>query len=335
VSIESKEPGHAFRCLVLGCGSIGTRHLRNLLALGLREIVAYDPIPARRAAIQRELGISVPTSVEAALDSRPEVAVIATPPQDHVELAGEAVRRGCHVLIEKPLAIRLEGVPELCAGVDRQRRRAMVACNMRFHPGPAAVKRLLNDGAIGSPIAARIYTGSYLPRWRPGQDYRQSYSASAETGGAVLDCIHEIDLALWYLGPARVTGALTAPAQSLGLQTDGVAEILLQHGSGAITSVHLNFVQREYRRGCQIIGDRGTLAWDFGSHAVQRFDEDGRLAEELPEPPSWELNNMYVDELRHFLDAAEFGKPTMNPITEAMQTLRIALESRAKGRAAC
>ena len=301
----------------------------------MHEVTAYDPLPARRAAVREDFGISVPESLEAVWDFRPEVAVIATPPGDHIVSAGEAVRRGCHVLIEKPLAPGLEGVSELCTDVDRQRTQAMVACNMRFHPGPAAVKRLLSEGTIGSPVAARLYAGSYLPRWRPGQDYRQSYTASPDEGGAVLDCIHEIDLVLWYLGPARLQGALTIPAEILGLETEGLAEILLQHASGAVSNVHLNFVQREYRRGCQIIGARGTLAWDFGSQAVQRFDGDGRLAEEIPEPPGWELNQMYLDELQYFLEAAESGRPAMNCMSEAMETLRIALEVRAKGRMRC
>ena len=122
---------------------------------------------------------------------------------------------------------------------------------MRFHPGPAAVRRLLKDGAIGDLISYRLHTGSYLPLWRPHQDYRQSYSASEETGGAILDCIHELDLALWYAGPAQLIAAKHLPARSIGLQTDGLAEILLQHDIGnRIGSIHLNFIERDYRRSC-------------------------------------------------------------------------------------
>jgi predicted dehydrogenase len=292
-------------------------------------------MPERRVAVRREFGVVVPETLEAAWDVGPEIVIVATPPQDHVALAGEAVKRGCGVFVEKPLAHRLDGVAELCAAVDPQRVLSMVACNMRFHPGPAAIKALLERGTVGVPIAARLYTGSYLPRWRPGQDYRTSYSASPEGGGAVLDCIHELDLALWYFGPARVRAAAVLPATSLGLKVDGLAEILLQHASGALSSIHLNFVQRNYRRCCQIVGEKGTLAWDFETREVRRYDQDGSLTERLPEPSGWELNQMYVDEMRHFLEAAESDQSAVNPIREAAVTLRLALESRARGVAAC
>ena len=126
------------------------------------------------------------------------------------------------------------------------------------------VRRLLGEGAIGRVIAARIHTGSYLPEWRPGTDYRRSYSASSTRGGgAILDCIHEIDLALWYFGPGVLSASATVPAHTLGLEVEGLAEILIRHDSGVLSSVHLNFIQRDYQRECRIIGTAGTLSWTF------------------------------------------------------------------------
>jgi len=334
VPIENRRLRSTWRCLVLGCGSIGTRHLRNLRLLGVQDIVAFDAMPERREAIRRDLGVRVPETLEAAWGEEPQIVIVATPPSEHVGLALEAVRRGCRVFLEKPLSHNLEGVSTLCDAVNRQRTLFMVACNMRFHPGPAAIKAFLDRGDVGAPIAARLHTGSYLPRWRPWQDYRTSYSASPDCGGAVLDCIHELDLALWYLGPARLRGALVCPARSLDLHTDGVAEILLQHDSGAISSVHLNFIQRDYRRSCQIVAEEGTLDWDFEAHLVRRYDQGGSLTERVTEPTGWESNQMYLDEMRHFLEAAENGGRAMNPIEEAAETLRLALESRRVGSAA-
>src|SRR5207247_166630 len=138
---------------------------------------------------------------------------------------------------------------------------SMVACNMRFHPGPAQVKQLLESSAIGKPLSARIHVGSYLPRWRAGQDYRLSYSASRTSGGAALDCIHEIDLALWYFGAAELISVASLPAHSIGLEVDGLIEILLRHESDVLTSVHLNFLQHNYHRSCSIIGSSGTISW--------------------------------------------------------------------------
>ena len=157
----------------------------------------------------------------------------------------------------------------------------MVGCNMRFHPGPATVRRLLEEKALGTPLCARLQTSSFLPRWRPEQDYRKSYSASPDSGGAILDCIHEIDLADWYFGPGIVLASAILPASCLGLTTDGAAEILISHDSGVLASVHLNFMQRDYRRGCQIAGTDGTIYWDFAMRYVEVFGEDGTLSAKL------------------------------------------------------
>ena len=242
-----------------------------------------------------------------------------------LEIAQAAASRGCHLFIEKPLSHSLKGVHTLEQEVQKRGLVAMVGCNMRFHPGPAAIKRLIDKKVVGRVIAARVQTGSYLPGWRPRQDYRQSYSASAVWGGAILDCIHEIDLALWYFGPAGLAGAAWLPATAIGLKTDGLAEILLQHQSGILSNVHLNFIQRDYRRTCQVIGSEGTIYWDFNDHGVKVLGPDGGLIKEIPEPAGWQPNQMYVDELDHFLKMVQKLTPSSNPIAGGVAALKIAL----------
>ena len=209
---------------VLGCGSIGNRHLRNLSALGCTGLVAFDPDPQVGATVARESGIPVTSSIDEVWEWSHAIALIAAPTNHHIELALAAAQTGCHLFIEKPLSHTLENLSPIVEEVERRGLVSMVGCNMRFHPGPSQVKWWLNDGIIGKIMSARIQTGSYLPGWRPQQDYRTSYSASQEWGGAVLDCIHEIDLALWLLGDGTVTAAVTRPASSLELKTDGLSE---------------------------------------------------------------------------------------------------------------
>jgi len=254
--------------------------------------------------------------------------LVAASTDVHVPLALRAAEHGCHLFVEKPLSYTLDGVDILCTEIERRSLVTMVGCNMRFHPGPATIKRLLEEAAVGQVIAARIQAGSYLPRWRPWQDYRQSYSASPEWGGAILDCIHEIDLALWYLGPAEVLAAVHVPARTIGLETEGLAEIILQHESGILSNVHLNFVQRDYRRTCQIIGSEGTIYWNFTDRNVQVYGPDGELRQTCLEPDGWQMNQMYLNELEHFLRAVQSGSQTVNPLSGGLAALKLALAAR-------
>lgn len=313
------------RIAVTGCGSIGRRHLQNLKYLGCEDLIAFDPAPEARQSVEQELGIPVFKTLNDLWSQQPEVVLVAAPTNLHLEIAQEAASRGCHLFIEKPLSHSLEGVHTLEKEVQKRDLVAMVGCNMRFHPGPAAIKRMIEEKVVGRAMAARLQTGSYLPGWRPRQDYRQSYSASAVWGGAILDCIHEIDLALWYFGPATVVGAAWLPATAIDLETDGLAEILLWHQSRMLCNVHLNFIQRDYRRTCQVIGTEGTIYWNFNDHRVKVLGPDGGLIKEVPEPPGWQLKQMYVDELDHFLKAVQKLASPSNPIAGGAAALKIAL----------
>jgi predicted dehydrogenase len=312
----------------LGCGSIGRRHARNLAALGHTDLILHDPSREALESAPLPEGARRAATLDEVWRQEPRAVLVTAPTHLHVPLAREAARRGCDLFIEKPLSHGWDGVEELRAESRARGLITMVGCNMRFHPGPARIRELLRDGAVGQPVAARIFTGSYLPDWRPGTDYRKSYSASFERGGGVLlDCIHEIDLALWYFGPARLAAAVSVPASTIGLDVEGTAELLLRHESGTLTSVHLNFVQRDYSRGCRVVGSEGSLSWDFG---------DGRVlwttpgaTREFRAPEGWELDAMYRDELRDFVHAVQHRTRAANDLDESLAALRIALEARA------
>jgi predicted dehydrogenase len=323
------------RFAILGSGSIGRRHYKNLRQLGLRDLFVFDPSVEALELLQREINepVCMTQRLDEVWDFQPTAVLIASPSHLHVSLAREAAEHGCHLFIEKPLSHTREGIDALQRIVEQSGLITMVGCNMRFHPGPQTVKRMLEESVIGSPIAARIQTGSYLPEWRLSHNYRHSYSASPDHGGAILDCIHEIDLALWYFGPAHVIGAAHLRADVIGLNTDGLAEIILQHESGVLDSVHLNFIQRDYRRTCQVIGTEGTLYWDFGAHQVTHYNEDGQIAEVIREIPGWAVNQMYIDEIDYFLDRVRQGTQTMNTIAGGAASLEIALAVRASRQA--
>jgi predicted dehydrogenase len=315
---------------VIGAGSIGYRHLKNLDFLGVEKLLVYEPESTRRSQIQTDHPYwSFHSQLTDLATATPDAVIVASPSALHEEHARAALAWGAAIFVEKPLAPKWGSIRELSQEAVNKNRVTMVACNMRFHPGPALVKTLLAQGVIGDLISYRLHFGSCLPNWRPYQDYRQSYSASAQTGGAILDCIHELDLALWYAGPAELVAARHRPAIPIGLETDGLAEILLEHQTGVLGSIHLNFIEREYRRYCVCIGSSGTLEWNFHRPEVIQYGPGPTEQIRHPLPDPWELNQMYIDEMRHFLDCVAEGRPTDNSIAQNLPCLKLALEARA------
>jgi predicted dehydrogenase len=171
--------------------------------------------------------------------------------------------------------------------------------------------------------------GSYLPDWRPDRDYRTTYSARADQGGgAVLDCIHELDLARWLLGPVRAVTAMLGHLSSLAIAAEDVAAVLIRHQSGTISEVHLDLVQRSYERGCQVVGENGSLWWDYRGEVVRLLADAGRRWETFTAPQGWEPNRMYVKEMEHFLDCLAGRATSVQTLAQGAQALRLALAAK-------
>jgi predicted dehydrogenase len=332
--MKSVTPASApLKVLVVGGGSIGARHLRNLAASGDVVRALVEPDSGRREALCAETGVEGFAQLEAGLDWSPRLVVVATPSHLHLTQALASARRGCDLFIEKPLAHTNEGLDELAAEVEARALVTLVGCNMRFHPGPARVHTLIREGRIGRALTARLYAGSYLPGWRPGQDYTRSYSARPETGGGcLLDFVHEIDLARWYMGPVREVFCLADHVSALAISSEDVAALICRHASGSISEIHLDYVQRAYDRGCAVAGEEGSISWDFGSGVVKCFEAGSGTWTTESEPQNWELNRMYTDELSHLLDCVRRRVPTAQSVPEAIEVMRIVLAARESSR---
>ena len=321
------------RFLVVGCGSIGRRHAKNLRALGVSDMLAFDLRSDRREDVMSTYGIGTVASLEAAWNYDPEVVLVTVPTSLHVAMALEAAFRGCHLFIEKPLSHDLDGVKRLLDTVKQNNLVTLVGCNMRFHPGLSTLKSLLADRAVGNVIAARVEVGQYLPDWRPGEDYRQSYSARREQGGGViLDAIHEIDYIRWLLGEVVGATCWAGKLSQLEIDTEDVAAILLRFENGTVGEVHLDYIQRVYSRTCQIIGEEGTLYWDYTAGEVRWFSAQTKQWKVCANPNGWEPNQMYLDEMKHFLRCLAGEEKPVLDVFDAARVLGIALAAKESAR---
>lgn len=319
--------GHSF--LVLGGGSIGTRHLKNLLTLGQTDVTVFDPSPGRRRALAAELPVRVVEDLEAGWTTEPTAVVIATPTSEHLELALAAAERRCHFLVEKPLADSLAGTDRLAKLVTEHELVSLVGCNMRFHPGVRALHSLVAEHALGRILTARFEAGQYLPDWRPGTDYRDSYSARrALGGGIILDAIHELDYAGWLLGEAVEVSCFADHVSSLEIDTEDVAAILLRFADGTIAEVHLDYVQRSYSRSCRLAGETGSARWAYDRNSVDVFQVGHDGWESRPLFDTWEPNAMYLDELRHFLRCLDGEEQPLADVRQGRRTLAVALAAK-------
>ena len=314
------------RFFVIGCGSIGQRHIGNLKSLGVADILAFDVRGDRRAETEGRFGVSTVGTLEEGWKRKPDVALVTVPTNLHVPVALDAARQGCHLFIEKPLGHQLDGVDELLSTVSEHGTTAMVGCNMRFHHGPATMKRLLGEGTVGRVITSIIDFGQYLPDWHPTEDYRQGYSASASLGGGiVLDAIHEIDYARWLFGEVDEVYCQGGRASSLEIDTEDNVNVLMRTVSGVSVALHMDYVQRAYWRTCKVVGEEGTICWDMASKAVKLYSASNGKWQTFPESSGYSVNDMYLEEMRHFLSCVRGEDEPSLGLSDAKRVLQIAL----------
>jgi predicted dehydrogenase len=321
-------PWDKFPVLVAGCGSIGRRHARVLRALGARNLRACDPSEAQRAALAAETPLEAAfASYEQGLASKPSAVFVCTPPKLHVPMAAAALRAGCHVFCEKPLADTLEGIDGLQASVRESKRAFMVGLCFRYHEGLALAKRWLDEGKIGRLVSVRCRMGEHLPTVRP--DYRTLFTS--QYSGA-FDLTHEVDLACWFAGdlPVREVRALHGAFSDIGIRAPDVAEILVRFGDSCLASIHLDFFSRPRQRVTELLGTEGSISVEFASwdECSVSLCEKGAAAWRVQKMRT-ERDDMFRAEDAEFLRAATDGSPVRCTLAEARRSLEVVTAAQA------
>ena len=242
------------RTLVIGYGSIGSRHARLLAELGCNSAVFS----------RREIDFPLAYSdLEQALDRhQPEYVVIANATSLHHDAlcaladAGYAGR----VLIEKPVFDEIHAIPA------HRFSDVRVAYNLRFHPALQKVRELLK-GQV--PLSVNAYVGQYLPDWRPGTDYRLSYSARMAQGGGVLrDLSHELDYLGMLFGTWRCVAALGGHMSPLEIDSDDVFSLLYATDTCPVVSLQMNYLDHPGQRCLTINTEEHTIQADLRTATV-------------------------------------------------------------------
>jgi predicted dehydrogenase len=310
--------------LIAGLGSIGRRHLRNLVSLGEKDIILYRTHQATLP--DAELASFPVTSVlEEALAQKPDSVIVANPTALHLDVAIPAAKAGCDLLMEKPLSNSLEGIPLLRDAMALGNAKVLMGFQFRFHPGLNQISKLLKEGAIGRPLSVRAHWGEYLPNWHPWEDYRQGYAARSDLGGGViLTLCHPLDYLRWLLGDIQEIFAFGGHLSDLELQVEDTAEISIHFVNGVVGSVHLNYNQRPPVHQLEIVGTGGTLRWDNADGAAQ-FSRAGEPWENFPVPTGFERNWLFQDEMRHFLAVSRGSEDPICTLEDGIWAQRLAL----------
>ena len=332
------------KALFVGLGSIGQRHLRNILKLrpGI-EILAIEPshsIPILSDDSHIITGVNVAQrycitefkSLDDALFQRPDLVFVTNPSSMHLESAAKALASGAFVFIEKPLSHDWKGVEDLLKAENAfGTKRIVVGFQFRFHPAMKMIAAFLANNHIGQLIGAQLTYGEYLPNWHVYEDYRYSYAARKELGGgALITLIHHFDNALWLFGRPKKIFAIGGQLSTLEINVEDSVKVLMscEHVNRLLpVSISLDYLQSPANNSLSLVGEEGRIDCDLITNVVT---VNNRLKGTIKrhEFEGFTRNEMFLAELSNFLSFAAGEAEPAVCLSDGMDSLKIALAAR-------
>ncbi|WP_339606914.1 Gfo/Idh/MocA family oxidoreductase [uncultured Roseivirga sp.] len=301
------------KVLIMGLGSISKKHIA-----AIRRKFSDALIYALRSNESSDEHIDVNhiySITQAPKDL--DFCIISNPTSKHGESIKLLSTLKSPLLIEKPVLSSLEEIDELSLIINEASIPTYVGCNLRFHP---VILRLKEEMDKRKPVEMNVYCGSYLPEWRPDQDYREVYSAKSALGGGVhLDLIHEIDYTIYLLGYPQTIESYKSKKSSLEIDSYDIAHYTLEYNRTSVF-ITLNYYRSEVKRQIECVWENDVWIADLIKGSI--INEKG----EVIFMKTFDSLETYSNQLDYFWTCIHEGKEPMNSFDEAAKILRMCLK---------
>lgn len=295
---------------VIGLGSIGKRHIKNLKKLYsdvaidiLRHSPSDDPSDS-------EYGNSKYSYDE--LDDRYDAIFITNPTTMHMDALRSVIDKSDAFFIEKPL--RPMGCKEDSIENLPKDKIYYVACPLRY---TSIIQYLKENIDFKTVLGMRAMSSSYLPDWRPGTDYTKCYSARKDLGGGVAaDLIHEWDYISYLIGKPDKVHTVQRKISDLDLDVEDVALYIGEY-KDKLVEVHLDYFGRQTLRELYIFMKDDTVYCDLVKNSITYMKEGRTITF------GEERDDYQIAELRHFFDIAKGKIENDNSAFEAERLMRL------------
>lgn len=339
------------KILLIGLGSAGQRHMRNLKRILGDEarFIAYRVRKLERVfddqlnvlegqKISEMYQVLEFDNLERALEEEPDIAVISNPNSMHIKCAVEVARHGIDIFMEKPVSDRMDGIDELGRIIGEKKIILYVGFQMRMNPCIVRLKRDIENGKIGKVVSVDCHMGELLTGMHKYEDYRVMNESRAAMGGGVVLCqIHEIDYLYWIFGMPVEIYAIGKRYSDLEIDVEDAVSSLWCYGNeqGYSITLHQDFLQTPPIRKCRVIGTEGQIETDLWSNKYSLYRK-GIMKEENFH--NFSRNDMFIKEMELFLSYVKTRNSQMLSLEDGVGSLRIALaikKSMKEGKPVC
>ncbi len=307
---------------------MGKRRVRNLQALQAGEIIGVELQEEKRKEAGEKYGIKTADDISKINLAEIDAIIISTPPDKHNEWIELAIQNKKPVFVEA--SIILEGLEEL--GDKAKAAGVLIApsATLRFHPAIKTIREIVKSGKYGRVTNFSYHLGQYLPDWHPWEKVGNVYFGKKETSGSREMVAFELTWLADIIGfPKKVTG-FYGKTMDLGADIDDTYVISLAFDQ-AFGNLTIDVVARYAIRTLVLNMERAQILWRWDDKVVKLYDARTKEWQEIAittgqAAEGYNPNiteDMYVDEMRAFIEAVEGKTPFPNTLDDDIKVLKI------------
>lgn len=305
-----------YNVAVIGCGVISDLHIKGVNAK--EQCVLYalcDSASDDRLQQHKEKYGALHTFTdyrELVDDPNVDVVIIATPDNTHLEMTSAFLRAGKDVLLEKPMALRVEECEQMRLVERETGRRLMVGQVVRYNPNFTKAKQLVESGAIGELVYVESeYAHDYM-RSRGYDDWRVTPEREGMIGGGC----HAVDFLRWVAGNPTEVHAFSTHKYLMDWPVNDTTIAIYKFPNNVIGKVFCSIgVKRDYTMRTCLYGTEGTIIFESNSTEIKLYqtDKNGGMYTVPRLLPCQPMGHNMTAEISDFIDAIIAGRP--NPIS--------------------
>jgi len=288
--------------LIIGLGSMGKRRIRNLKELGEKSIIGFDIRDDRATSVSKEYDIVTFTDIKEALTMKPDVFIISTPPNHHIEYQELAVKNNIPFFCEAGISYS----KKVGAESRKYHITACPSCTMRFNTLVKTFKEEIDKKTIGNVVAFTYHMGQYLPDWHPYEHIKDFYVGHEETSAPKEMIPFELCWLMWIFGDITEVMCMKDKLSSIDSDINDVYQIIVRFKSGILGHILIDVVSRQLVRKMRTVGEEGSIEFDF----YEKEESIHILQKNETETKYFSSKDMYVEEMKSFIEEVKIGDRT-------------------------
>jgi len=323
---------------IIGVGNMGSDHARNLRenkVPGMRLAALCDTNPERLKDFSEVPGFTAPEEFFAKADI--DAVLIATPHYDHVPLGVEALQKGLHTLVEKPIAVHKAAAQKLVDASGKSQALFAAMFNQRTDPRYQWVKKQIDSGSLGkiTRISWIITTWFRSEAYYRNGDWRATWAG--EGGGVLLNqCPHQLDLWQWFFGLPDMVRAFCRLGHYHDIEVEDEVTAYLEYQDGPTGTFITTTGEAPGTNRLEIVGDDASMVIEGDGVRVYRLAEStSEFSRTTPgsfgvPPKACEevikfegSGEQHIGIMKNFAAAIRDGKPLIAPGAEGIRSVEL------------